>query len=51
VNTAANFSVDATNNKFIVTVDGIKATVTLDVREYSLAEFTQALQEKINGIQ
>jgi flagellar hook-basal body protein len=51
VNTATNFSVDATNNKFIVTVDGIKATVTLDVREYSLAEFTQALQDKINGIQ
>ena len=51
VNTATNFSVDATNNKFIVTVDGIKATVTLDVREYSLAEFTQALQDKINAMQ
>jgi len=51
VNTATNFSVDATNNKFIVTVDGIKSTVSLDVRQYSLAEFTQALQEKINGMQ
>jgi len=51
VNTATNFSVDATNNKFIVTVDGIKATVTLDIREYSLAEFTQALQDKINAMQ
>ena len=51
VNTATNFSVDATNNTFIVTVDGIKATVSLDIREYSLAEFTQALQDKINGIQ
>ena len=51
VNTATNFSVDATNNTFIVTVDGIKATVALDIREYSLAEFTQALQDKINGIQ
>ena len=51
VNTATNFSVDATNNKFIVTVDGIKSTVTLDVREYSLAEFTQALQDKINSMQ
>jgi flagellar hook protein FlgE len=51
VNTATNFSVDATNNKFIVTVDGIKSTVTLDVREYSLAEFTQALQDKINAMQ
>ena len=38
VNTATNFSVDATNNKFIVTVDGIKSTVTLDIREYSLAD-------------
>ena len=51
VNTATNFSVDATNNKFVVTVDGIKATVTLPIREYSLAEFTQALQDNINGIQ
>jgi len=51
VNTATNFSVDATNNKFIVTVDGIKSTVSLDVREYSLAEFTQALQDKINSMQ
>ena len=51
VNTATNFSVDATNNKFIVTVDGIKSTVTLDIREYSLAEFTQALQDKINAMQ
>ena len=51
VNTATNFSVDATNNKFIVTVDGIKSTVSLDIREYSLAEFTQALQDKINGMQ
>jgi len=51
VNTATNFSVDATNNKFIVTVDGIKSTVSLDIREYSLAEFTQALQEKINSMQ
>jgi flagellar hook-basal body protein len=51
VNTATNFSVDATNNKFIVTVDGIKSTVTLDVREYSLAEFTQALETKINSMQ
>jgi len=50
VNTATNFSVDATNNKFIVTVDGIKSTVTLAVREYSLAEFTQALENEINAM-
>ncbi len=50
VNIASNFNVDSTNNKFIVTVDGIKSTVTVDVGEYSLAEFTSALQNKINGM-
>jgi flagellar hook protein FlgE len=50
INTATNFNVDATNNKFIVTVDGIKATVYVPVNEYSLAEFTAALEEQINGI-
>jgi flagellar hook protein FlgE len=50
VNTATNFSVDTTNNKFVVTVDGIKDTVILDTREYSLTEFTQALETKINGL-
>ena len=50
VNTGANFSVDETNNKFIVTVDGIKAEVKLTPREYSLAEFTQALQDGINNM-
>ena len=50
VNTATNFNVDNTNNKFIVTVDGIKSTVSVDVGEYSLAEFTSALQTKINSL-
>ena len=50
VNTNTNFSVDETNNKFIVTVDGIKAEVKLTPREYSLAEFTQALQDGINNM-
>jgi flagellar hook-basal body protein len=50
VNTATNFNVDNTNNKFIVTVDGIKSTVSVDVGEYSLAEFTAALQTKINSL-
>ncbi len=50
VNTATNFKVEDINNDFIVTVDGIKATVTVDVGEYSLAEFTAALQTKINGM-
>ena len=50
VNTATNFNVDATNNKFIVTVDGIKGTVYVPVGEYSLAEFTAKLQEQINSL-
>jgi flagellar hook protein FlgE len=50
VNIATNFNVDETNNKFIVTVDGIKATVTVPLGEYSLSEFTNKLQSEINGI-
>jgi len=50
VNTSTNFNVDSTNNKFIVTVDGIKSTIYVDVGEYSLAEFTNALQTKINAM-
>jgi flagellar hook protein FlgE len=50
VNISTNFNVDSTNNKFIVTVDGIKSTVFVDVGEYSLAEFSTALQTKINGM-
>jgi flagellar hook protein FlgE len=50
VNISTNFNVDSTNNKFIVTVDGIKSTVFVDVGEYSLAEFSTALQAKINGM-
>ena len=50
VNTTTNFNVDNTNNKFIVTVDGIKSTVYVDVGEYSLGEFTTALQTKINAM-
>ena len=50
VNTTTNFNVDSTNNKFIVTVDGIKSTIFVDVGEYSLGEFTTALQTKINAM-
>jgi flagellar hook-basal body protein len=50
INTATNFNVDNTNNKFIVTVDGIKATINVPVNEYSLAEFTAELQRQINSI-
>ena len=50
VNISTNFSVDSTNNKFIVTVDGIKSTVYVNEGEYSLAEFSAALQTKINAM-
>jgi flagellar hook-basal body protein len=50
VNISTNFSVDSTNNKFIVTVDGIKETVYVKEGEYSIAEFTTALQNKINSM-
>jgi flagellar hook protein FlgE len=50
VNIATNFNVDETNNKFIVTVDGIKKTVTVPINEYSLSEFTNRLQAEINDI-
>jgi len=50
VNTTTNFNVDSTNNRFIVTVDGIKSTVYVDVGEYSLSEFTTALQTKMNAL-
>jgi flagellar hook protein FlgE len=50
VNISTNFSVDSTNNKFIVTVDGIKETVYVKEGEYSIAEFTTALQTKINSM-
>jgi len=52
VNTATNFKVDSTNCDFIVTVDGIKGKVTLDTtKDYSLADFTQALEDKINSLE
>jgi flagellar hook-basal body protein len=50
VNISTNFSVDSTNNKFIVTVDGIKETVYVKEGEYSIAEFSSALQTKINAM-
>ena len=50
INISTNFRVDTTNNKFIVTVDGIKETVYVDPNEYSVAEFCTALQKKINAM-
>ncbi len=51
VNVANNFVVDATNNKFVVTVDGIKGTVVVPPSTtYSLDNFMKELQKGINSL-
>ena len=51
VNVSNNFAVDATNNTFAVTVDGVKGTVTIPIRpDYSLATFESELQKSINSL-
>ncbi len=51
VNMANNFAVDDTNNKFVVTVDGIKGTVVLPTgKDYSLSSFIDKLQRGINSL-
>ena len=50
-NISNNFAVDATNNKFVVTVDGVKGTVTIPVRsDYSLDTLKAELQKGINAM-
>ncbi|MDB5745572.1 MAG: flagellar hook protein FliD [Massilia sp.] len=42
--------IDATNNKFDVTLNGVTATITLEPRVYATAaEFAAELESKING--
>jgi len=51
VNVGNNFVVDATNNKFVVTVDGIKGTVIVPPSTtYSLDNFMKELQKGINSL-
>ena len=51
INLANNFAVDATNNTFVVTVDGIKGTVVLPVdSNYSLSSFMTKLEQGINAL-
>jgi len=51
VNVTTNFAVDETNNKFVVTVDGIKSTVVIPPSaDYSLESFISKLQKGINSI-
>jgi flagellar hook-basal body protein len=51
INLNNNFAVDATNNKFVVTVDGIKGTVELPIdSNYSLSTFMSKLEKGINAM-
>jgi flagellar hook-basal body protein len=51
VNVTNNFAVDATNNSFVVTVDGIKGSVVIPPSAtYSLESFIRELQKGINSL-
>lgn len=51
INISNNFSVDITNNSFVVTVDGVKGTVVIPPgNDYSLETFMAKLQKGINGL-
>jgi len=51
VNVTNNFSVNEFNNRFIVTVDGVKGTVIIPQRnDYSVDSFAAALQRGINAL-
>jgi flagellar hook protein FlgE len=52
VNVDNNFSVDSTNNQFVVSVNGITGTVTIPPKDtYTLGTFMEALQQGINNLQ
>ena len=51
INSNNNFSVNLTNNKFVVSVDDVKGTVYLEPKEtYTIDSFVQALQNGINRL-
>ena len=51
INPGNNFSVDLTNNKFVVSVDDVKGTVVLEPKStYTIDSFVQALQNGINNL-
>jgi len=51
INLSNNFAVDATNNTFVVTVNGIKGTVVLPIdSNYSLSTFMSKLEKGINAM-
>jgi len=50
-NVTNNFAVDSTNNRFVVTVDGVKGTVVIPTDSaYSVESFASALQKGINAL-
>jgi flagellar hook-basal body protein len=52
VNVDNNFSVDDTNNKFVVSVNGVTGTVVIPPKDtYTLGTFMEALQSGINNLQ
>ena len=52
VNVNNNFSVDSTNNQFVVSVNGITGTVVIPPKDtYTMGTFMEALQDGINKLQ
>ncbi|MEN9775326.1 MAG: Flagellar hook protein FlgE [Pseudomonadota bacterium] len=52
LNVAGKFSVDDTNNKFVVTVDNVTGLVEMPVRsEYTIDSFRTELERRINSLQ
>ena len=52
VNVDNNFAVDDTNNKFVVSVNGVTGTVVVPPKDtYTLGTFMEALQAGINSLQ
>ena len=52
VNVDNNFPVDETNNKFVVSVNGVTGTVVVPPKDtYTLGTFMEALQAGINNLQ
>ena len=50
-NLTSKFAVDSTNNKFVVTVDGIKGTVVLPINaNHSITTFMADLEKGINSL-
>ncbi len=52
VNVDNNFSVDSTNNQFVVSVNGITGTVVIPPKDtYTMGTFMEALQDGINKLE